>query len=311
MGVDVRLREIMGLKAPGFFIDGEASDLAYVTIRDDPRGIGCKAFVESLWTRFCTHADSHFREDARNHFHQRFWEMYLGVTLLDRGIMISKHGEDGPEFFAKIHGQRVWFEAVAPSGGTGPDQVPDLVPSQARRVPVDQILLRFTSALAEKKKQYLAAIAKGVIAPEDPYVLAINSRGIPSAPYGNTMPYFLQALLPIGPLAVGINRDPLEVTDSFYQYRPHVTKASGAEVSTRTFLDQDAAFCSAVIHSAVDCANHPPNLGGDFSVLHNPNAAHPITESAFPWCTQFSVHNDELHRSQPNPTIDADRLPAG
>ena len=290
----------MHRQVPPFFIDGPASDLGYTNTRDHPRGVDSKAFVESLWKRFLPYADSQFREDARNHFLQRFWEMYLAVTLLEKGFALTKHGDDGPEFSAQIDGTRVWFEAVAPTPGTGPDQVPELVPDEARTVPVEQILLRFTNALAEKKKCHMAAVAKGIIVPGDPYILAINSRGIPSAPYGNTMPYFVQAFLPIGPLAVAIDRKTLEVTDSFYQYRPQVAKTSGAEVSTRTFLDQDAAFCSAVIHSAVDCANHPADLGADFSVLHNPNATHPIIETAFPWCTQFAVRDDQLHRSEPN-----------
>lgn len=298
----------MRRQPPPFFIDGPASDLGYISTRDHPWGVNSKAFVESLWKRYYPYADSQFREDARNHFLQRFWEMYLGVTVLDKGFPLTKHGDDGPEFSAQINGRRVWFEAVAPAPGTGPDQVPELVPGEVRTVPVEQILLRFTNALAEKKKRYVAAVAKGIIVAEEPYVLAINSRGIPSAPYGNTMPYFVQAFLPIGPLAIAIDRETLKVTDSFYQYRPHVAKASGTDISTRTFLDEDGAFCSAVIHSAVDCANHPADLGADFSILYNPNATHPIAEAAFPWCTRFTVQ-DQLHRSEPNRTIAADRLP--
>lgn len=285
---------------PVFFIDGSSSDAAYVNTRDLPVAAERRAFVEALWRRFEPYADTGFREDARNHFLQRFWEMYLCVTLVENGFALTKHGDDGPEFSAQIDGKRVWFEAIAPASGTGPDQVPELMPGESRTVPVEQILLRFTNALCEKKERYIAAIAKGIVAPEDSYVLAINSRGIPSAPYGNTMPYFVQAFLPIGPLAVAIDRKTLKVTDSFYQYRPGVQKASGAKVSTRTFLDSDAAFCSTVIHSTVDCANCPAQLGVDFSVLHNPQAAHPIGEMAFHWCTQFTVRGGELHRSEPN-----------
>lgn len=283
---------------PAFFIDGSASDLGYVSTRDCSWNIDSKAFVENLWRRFYPYADSQFPEDARNHFLQRFWEMYLAVTLLDKGFEITKHGDAGPEFSVQIDGKRVWFEAVSPTHGTGPDKVPELVlGEEARTVPVKEILLRFTNALAEKKGRYVAAVAKGIIAPGDPYILAINSRGIPDASIGNTMPYIVQAFFPIGPLTVAIDSKTREVTDSFHHYRPQITKVSGAEVSTRSFLDHDAAFCSAVIHSGVDYLNYPANLGADFSVLHNLKAAHPITEATFPWCIQWAVRDDQLCRS--------------
>jgi hypothetical protein len=113
------------------------------------------------------------------------------------------------------------------------------------------------------------------------------------------MPRFVQAFLPIGPLAGQIDPKTRKVTDSVYQYRPQIAKVSGAEVSTRTFLDEDAAFCSAVIHSAVDCANGLPELEADFSVLHNPKATNAITDTEFRWCTQFVVRDDELHKLEP------------
>jgi type I restriction enzyme S subunit len=159
----------MHLQVSPYFIDGPASDLAYVNTRDHPRGADSKTFVESLWKRFYPYADSHFRQDARNHLLQRFWEMYLAVMLLDKGFKVSKHGHNGPEFWAQIDGRRVWFEAVAPTAGTGPDQVPELVAGEeATEVPDEQILLRFTNALAEKRKCYMDAVAKCIIAPEEP-----------------------------------------------------------------------------------------------------------------------------------------------
>jgi type I restriction enzyme S subunit len=282
-----------------FFMDGPASDATYVNTRDHPSCAASKAFVESLWKRYCPYADSKFRTNAPHQFHQHFWEMYLGVTLLDKGYQLTKHGDAGPEFSAMLDGKRVWFEAIAPTGGTGPNQVSEPVSGKCRRVPTENILLRFTNALDEKKKCYMAAVAKGIIAPEDLYILAINSRRIPSAWNEHELPYFVQAFLAFGPLTVSIDPETSEVTDTYHRYQPQITKVSGVNISTRTFLDQEAGFCSAIIHSAVDCANYPTNLGTDFSVLYNPNAKAQIRETAFPWCTQFAVRDEELHRSEP------------
>lgn len=282
-----------------FFMDGPCEDLGYLNTRDHPDGAGHKRFVEELWGRFHQLADPHFREDARNHFLQRFWEMYLAVALLKHGFNLQRHGDEGPEFYAFVGNSRIWFEAIAPGPGDGPDQVPQLVSGEITEVPTEKILLRFTNALAEKRGRYAIALKKGIVSAEDRYVLAINSRGIRHAPYSNFMPYFVQAFLPFGPLAVSIDVKTFEVKDSFYQYRPAVSKISGSNVSTRAFLDKEASFCSAVIHSGVDCANHPDQPGGDFSVLHNPNANHPLDPATFNWCEQLNLQGEQLHRTKP------------
>lgn len=284
----------MPRRSPSFFIDGPAKDLGYTFTRDNPQVSHRKAYVENLWQRYSPYADYAFREDARNHFLQRFWEMYLAVALLDKGLVIKKHGNEGPEFSVQIAGKKIWIEAIAPTPGDGPDYVPECPSGIARRVPVEKILLRFTNALASKKNNYETAIAKGIIAPEDPYILAINSRGIPGAPYGNTIPYFVQAFLPFGPLTVSIDTKSNQITETFYRYRPLVEKSSGAKVSTKAFLDSDMAFCSAVIHSAVDAANIPTQIGSDFSVLHNPVTPKTIPNNVFHWCTQYELHGNEL-----------------
>ena len=116
----------MSIPSTTFFIDGSCEDPAYLNTRDHPRGVESKHFVEELWRRFYHLADSHFREDARTHFHQRFWEMFLAVTLLEHDFDLKRYGPEGPEFYATLEDKRLCFEAVAPSPGDGPDQVPPL-----------------------------------------------------------------------------------------------------------------------------------------------------------------------------------------
>jgi hypothetical protein len=277
-----------------FFMDGPCEDLGYVNTRDLPCAIEHKRFVEDLWCRFHHLADTHFREDARNHFSQRFWEMYLAVALLEQGFNLEHQGDEGPEFYAAVGDSRIWFEAIAPGPGEGPDQVPQLVSGEGGEVPVEKILLRFTNALAEKRQRYAAALDKGIVSPKDHYVLAINSEGIRHAPDHPSMPYFIQAFLGYGPLTAVIDTKSGEVIDTFHQYRPEVTKLSGASVSTNIFLEPNASFCSAVLHSGVDCTSHPERLGGDFYVLHNPNAQHPLEEAVFDWCKQYFYRDGRL-----------------
>jgi hypothetical protein len=298
----------MSIPCKTFFIDGPCEDPAYLNTRDHPRGVESKYFVEELWRRFYHLADPHFREDARTHFHQRFWEMYLAVTLLEHDFDLKRQGSEGPEFYAVLENKRLWFEAIAPGPGDGPDQVPPLrYDGQFHEFPTERVLLRFTNALDEKRRRYFSALSKGIIAEDDQYVLAINSRGIRhDTPYEKTMPLFIQACLPIGQLVVPFNVTTKEWEEAFYQRRPAITKLSGNSVSTGTFLDEAAKFCSVVLHSGVDCANYPSRLGGDFALLHNPSAQCPLDATAFEWCEQFSVRDARLHRLKPNLTVNTD-----
>ena len=226
--------------------------------------------------------------------------MYLTVTLIDRGLRVQRVSHEGPEFYIKQNNKRIWVEAIAPGPGVGADRVPEPQNGIAYKVPTEKILLRFTHALAEKRNKYRDAIEKGIIAPEDGYLLAINCRAIPHAPYGNTLPYFVQAYLPFGPYAVSIDPNTGNIVDSFYQYRGTISKLNGADVPTRAFLDPGYSFVSAVLNSSVDCVNHPKEVGGDFCLLHNPNAAKCIDQTLFNWCQQMALVGDELVTSQPN-----------
>ena len=185
-------------------------------------------------------------------------------------------------------------EAVTPGPGTGEDRVDEPPRGGTSNVPTEQILLRFTNAVSEKQRQHLASRKLGVISNDDGYVIAINSRGIPHAPYGNTLPFFFQAFLPIGDPTIDIDRESGRQIDSYYGPRETVTKANGSPVSTTIFLDRDYSFISAVIHSSVDCVNRPDVLGADFEVLHNPMALHPLTSSVLGWCRQYVLRDEEF-----------------
>jgi hypothetical protein len=234
--------------------------------------------------------------------------MYLAVALLERDFDLKRHGDEGPEFYAIVRNRRVWFEAIAPEPGNGPDQVPPLrCDDSFPAFPTEQVLLRFTHALDEKRRRYSEAVRKGIIGTKDQYVLAINSRGIRhDAPYEKRMPLFIQAFLPIGPLVVPIDVKTRKFEEPFYQPRPSIAKLSGSPVSTRTFLDDDDRFCSAILHSGVDCANYPTRIGGDFAILHNPNAQCPLDFTLFEWSEQFILRGEQLHRSKPNFTVNTD-----
>jgi hypothetical protein len=286
------------MRSHSFFIPGVCKDPGYQNVRDLPHWQGARDFTESLWRRYQGYEDEHFLREAKDNFLARFWEMYLAVTFIERRFRISRVGNAGPEFCFTSGTQKIWVEAVTPRRGIGGDSVPELLmgSDEACEVPTEKILLRYTNVLTEKRKQYLVALAKGIVNESDCFVLAINSRGIPHAPYGNTLPFFVQALLPFGNLAVLIDPKTGDSSEPFYQRREEITKANGFPVSTAGFLDPEFAFVSLVLHSAVDCANHPAKLGGDFTILHNPSTSRALGHSVFDWCEQLIYHDGALQK---------------
>lgn len=280
-----------------FFKQGEANDLAYKNVRDEQNLYMAKEFIESLWPTYREYADSHFREDAPNHFLQRFWEMYLGCTLLKYGLKLEPNKGEGPDFSIIYKGTRIWIEAIAPEAGCGPDQIPTFQDGKANIIPTEKILLRFTSALIDKQKKLNIAMNKQIVKPKDLVLLAINSRNITYAPYGAEIPYFIKALLPIGNLTISINPSAKEKTETYHQYRPVILKENRSQVSTAPLLDPKYSSFSGVIHSGVDWANHPLELGNDFDLLHNPSCLQPLPSDLFSWCRQFKYINYRLNET--------------
>jgi len=279
-----------------FFLAGDCEDPAYRNVRDNPDRPDVRAFVDSLWSQYHGLADRHFRQDARNHFLERFWEMYLAVTLRERGFQLIRVGGKGPEFYFLQNGLKVWVEAVVPGPGKEEDRVPDYSYAEIVKVPTEKIILRFTNALYDKKRKYLKLLQQQIVSPDDLYLLAINSRAIPHAPHWHTMPYFVQAFLPFGNYVMLWDTDKNKIDKAFYQKRENVVKARGAPVPTNAFLNPEFSFVSAVLHSGVDCVNRPAILGDEFIILHNPTAAHPLDSTVFQWCEQLFYRDGKLER---------------
>ena len=261
-----------------FFSKGDGEDPGYVNVRDAKEGFCAdgRAFTEQLWPHFSHYADSNFLREAKDNFTERFWEMYLGCTLLDCGFDIGTPGDEGPDLYADVTNKRVWFEATAPSAGTGDDQVPEPIPGRVVAVPENQILLRLTGAIDAKRQHFEKAEKQGKVSKHDSAVICINGRNIPHSISDYVPHRIVRAVFPIGNPTVTLDRETLQVVDSGFEVRHRVEKTSGTEIPTTGFIDGSLARVSAVIYSRVDCANHPSRLGDDFVCVHNSNTYHPL-----------------------------------
>lgn len=298
------------MQAPKTFFQSDGNcEPDYEAVRDLDRNLDARNFVESLWLKYYPYADSHFLSDARQHFQQRFWEMYLGGTLLERGFTLDVGGKKGPEFSTDISGHKCWFEAIAPNPGSGPDAVPARIldPSVVSSVPEDKIILRLRHAIREKDRKYRKYCNEDVVASDEAYVIAINSKlirehGFPDSCDG--IPFIVKAVLPFGNLAIEIDEQG-QFGDSFYTYRDSITKQNEAKVSTNIFFDEDETYSgiSAVLYSNASPISHPALCGDDFKLVHNPLATNPIPHGSLQLGCEYWVQNGELFKKNWNEDI--------
>ncbi|CEG09723.1 hypothetical protein BN961_03153 [Afipia felis] len=179
--------------------------------------------------------------------------------LLARHLHAQGHAiacpNGGPDFCFDDRGVRVWVEAVAPEPKGLPAEWLDPNFTGVRSFPHEDILLRWTSAIDAKWKKLQHYRNKGIVRPTDAYVIAVNgcqlsvfpeTRGISQMPFG------VEAVFPVGPLAYRINRETHKFEETFISERFHLVNRNNAKVPTTPFIDPTYAGVSALIGCAAE-----------------------------------------------------------
>ena len=259
----------------------------------------CRDFVECLWRDYSEFADKNFLSNAKNNFHQRFWEMYLSVTFVRKGFKVIKTPDESPDVCIQMNGKKIWIEAVAPGPGTGLDQIPIPEFGKANWVPTDQIALRYLNVLNTKFHKYQTYVKKEIVGSSDIFVIAINCSKVPHAYFGSSLPYHVQALLPIGPPNVIFDVATDSIVKTGYSFKDSVVKNSGSKVEKKAFTDPKYSGISAVmnaIHEVAGYTMNQENLGVDFDFLHNPLSINPLSTDTIPWAQNRYVIDDQLFK---------------
>lgn len=229
-----------------------------------------------------------------------FWQQLSEVLLADQlrkaGLPLL-HAAAGPDFLIEVDGQRTWVEVICPTPAGIPAEwlapTPEFPEIRVRTLPDEAVLLRWTSAIKEKAEKLLGTadgrragyLAKGIVAPEDAYVVAINGRLLrgdwPDIIGISQYPFAAEATLCVGPYEVRLNRETLETVGEGLQHRPTVLNANGAPVPADTFFDPRFAPVSAIWATDVD-----ENLIFDqrrpMAIVHNPIASRPLPVGLLP-----------------------------
>jgi hypothetical protein len=294
------------MKPSSLFQPGAASP-PYEAVRDAGHLSDVKAFIEQIWAEFRPPGDLNFLEDAKVHFHERTWELYVWYVLKSHGLNPQKTGRVGPDFFFTHKDKTVWVEAIAPGIGYGPDAVPrlrflnDMLEAGeepiAQDVPEEAILLRFTQAITDKLRKFEDYRTKGIVGTEDSFVIAINGCLATDYRGDGDLPYIIKATIAVGHLQILIDPAGELSAEGSYQRREVINKKSGTKVRTDLFLTDEFKPVSGVLYSPKDICNIPQKVGCEMTYFHNPLACNALTRGCFVFCTEYwaDLENGKLH----------------
>lgn len=230
---------------------------------------------ENLYKMFKNHADSHFLSNIKYQFHERTWEMYVGCSLLSRGINF-KSNDNGPDFLLENHSTKIWIECVVCNEGNGDDKVPPLVYGTFGTVPENEMCIRIANAIQKKHKDYKEKFLNKIVSSEDVYIIAVNSGALPF-PDG-AIPLILRCLFAVGHMTISFPRDGSESKHYWSQIR-FLKKKNGSEVPMDFFLNEEHKGISGAFYCGNNILNHADSIGSDIFGINNPIANQPFPDS--------------------------------
>lgn len=284
-----------------FDIDGDNLDPGFVNIRERQSRAEQEMheLIEAMWAIYEPYADPDFRHGFARDVDGRFWEMYLGCTLLEAGRALLPAAErlrEGgqPDLCVVEDGRRIWIEAIAPDDGEpGPDQIARPVPINEgggfAPAPVRQAQLRTTGAFWTKSRRIAHYLSEGVIGADDVRIIAISASRF--GPYvGEDPPLIISSLFPIGDAYVTVDRETGEIVDQGFHAAP-VIERDGDPIPRTAFLDERFADISGVLWSRIGLGNMSRRVR-PLTYVHNPLAHRPLPERWGVWDREFVATQD-------------------
>jgi hypothetical protein len=256
-----------------------------------------------MWSTYEPYADPDFRQGFARDVDGRFWEMYLGCTLLEAGrtlLPAAERQRDGgqPDLCVIEDGRRIWIEAITPDDGApGPDQIVRPVPINQGgaliAAPIRQAQLRTSSAFWTKAQIISRYIAQGVIAAEDTRIIAISASRFGVYVTEQPLPLIMSTLFPIGNAYITIDRETEEVVEEGFHPSPLIHRDRNP-IPRTAFLDERFAHVSGVIWSRISLGNLS-RQSRPLTYVHNPLADVSLPTNWGIWDREFvtTPHDEE------------------
>lgn len=291
------MTEILSPPEDNFFLPAANNEHpTYKRIRDGlchpEAGPKMKTNIEEMWSSYKSIAPTSFREKAQRAFFQRWWEMFIGIFLMESGFKITVARNDaGPDFRFIFQGATFVVEATAPqvsapqiNGGQNNDSSGNAV-VHSRQIPDDlnEPILKMTGALRDKMEQRNKWIADNVIAKNDVFIVALSPMGIKTPPWNLlgdldvTCPFPLMFLSGAGVLKLVYDLTEKKIADRHLSPRNDIEKRPGVNVGVSIFDDPAYPALSAVMYSVADPYYNKQKV----QVFLNPNASTPLPQGVF------------------------------
>lgn len=267
---------------------------------DHPRMVAVREYLANACEEFVGSglADPKFVSELTSGSEQKFWacisEALVANRLRGRQFGVRSSRGKGPDFLLMNGSHKVWIEVVCPEPVSLPANWLNPQPGTVIHFPHEEILLRWTSAIKAKAEALIGSadgrqegyLRSGLVAPGDAYVIAVNGCRLRSGPFSalvgiSQFPFAVEAVFPVGPYQLRIDRETLEVVERGHQHRPYVLNKNGSEVPAYTFLDPRFNLISAIwavdLNGGSAIGNTEPT-----AIVHNPNATNPIPVGFLP-----------------------------
>ncbi len=279
-----------------FDIDGNNLDQGFVNIRSQQSQAEREMYnlIEEMWGTYESYADPDFRHGFARDVDGRFWEMYMGCTLLEAGRALLPAAErlqqaGQPDLCVVEDGRRIWIEAIASGmGEPGPDQiVPPLPLNEGGSfvpAPVRETQLRTTSSFWTKSRRIARYLQEGVIGANDVRIIAINASRF--ALYASEdPPLIMSSVFPIGDAYVTLDPETGDIIEHGFHAAPFIER-DGDPIPRTAFLDERFADISGVLWSRIGLGNLSRQIR-PLTYVHNPLAHRPLSERWGVWDREF------------------------
>ncbi|MEW8195554.1 MAG: hypothetical protein AB2793_17715 [Candidatus Thiodiazotropha sp.] len=248
----------------------ENEDDLYRAIQDDHHLKEFRTLLEKMWDGYKQYAPRGFRQNLQDSFHNRWWEMYLTLGILQLGFDIATNKQDiGPDIKLIVGDSSLWMEAVAPSKGEASDRVPVQEPNTATKMPKREGLLRLTQSILSKKEAFERYVRESVVQVNEPCIIALSGCNLG---LGDTLNSPCPAPMSI---LTGVDNLVLTPEGQYYTQRQSIQRDSGSVVDTAVFENEDYQIISAVLYS-YDEPLSAPNPRDSLKLFLNPHAKNPV-----------------------------------